>query len=30
VVWGTNQFSGVVNPPPHGVNWRTQIFALQP
>jgi hypothetical protein len=30
VVWGTNQFSGVVNPPPTGVNWRTQIFALQP
>jgi hypothetical protein len=29
-VWGTNQFSGVVSPPPAGVNWRTQIFALQP
>ncbi|MDQ6867873.1 MAG: hypothetical protein M3178_05555 [Pseudomonadota bacterium] len=30
VVWGTNQFSGVVSPPPGGVNWRTQIFALEP
>jgi hypothetical protein len=30
VVWGTNQFSGVLNLPPNGVNWRTQIFALQP
>jgi hypothetical protein len=30
VVWGTNQFSGVANPPPNGVNWRTQIFSLQP
>src|SRR5439155_23608641 len=27
---GTNQYSGVPNPPPNGVNWRTQIFALQP
>jgi hypothetical protein len=30
VVWGTNQFDGVVNPPPNGVNWRTQIFAVEP
>jgi hypothetical protein len=30
VVWGTNQFSGVVNPPPDGDNWRTQIFELEP
>ncbi len=30
VVWGTNQFSGLANPPPTGVNWRTQIFALEP
>jgi hypothetical protein len=30
VVWGTNQFSGVVSPPHTGVNWRTQIFAIQP
>lgn len=29
-VWGTNQYSGVLNPPADGVNWRTQIFALQP
>jgi len=29
-VWGTNQYSGVKNPPANGVNWRTQIFALQP
>ncbi|MGQ0485154.1 MAG: hypothetical protein ACT4SY_07385, partial [Hyphomicrobiales bacterium] len=29
-VWGTNQFSGVLSPPSGGVNWRTQIFALQP
>ncbi|MCI0601055.1 MAG: hypothetical protein L0Y50_09720 [Beijerinckiaceae bacterium] len=30
VVWGTNQFSGVVNPPANDVNWRTQIFAVKP
>lgn len=30
VVWGTNQFSGLLNPPANGVNWRTQIFALEP
>ena len=30
VVWGTNQYSGVLSPPAGGVNWRTQIFALQP
>ncbi|MGH8322852.1 MAG: hypothetical protein ACRETD_03480, partial [Steroidobacteraceae bacterium] len=30
VVWGTNEFSGVVAPPPGGVNWRTQFFALEP
>jgi len=30
VVWGTNQFSGLLNPPADGVNWLTQIFALQP
>ena len=30
VVWGTNQFSGVTNPPAGGVNWRTRIFALRP
>lgn len=29
-VWGTNQFSGVTNPPAGGVNWRTRIFAVQP
>jgi len=29
-VWSTNQFSGVLNPPAGGVNWRTRIFALQP
>jgi len=29
-VWGTNQFSGVSNPPASGVSWRTQNFALQP
>lgn len=30
VVWGANQFSGVVNPPANGINWRTQIFAVKP
>ena len=30
VVWGTNQFSGVVNPPANAVNWRTQIFSINP
>jgi hypothetical protein len=30
VVWGTNQFDGVVNPPPSGISWRTQIFAVEP
>jgi hypothetical protein len=29
-VWGTNQFSGVTNPPKAGVSWRTEIFALEP
>jgi hypothetical protein len=29
-VWGTNQYSGVVSPPPAGVNWRTEFFALKP
>lgn len=29
-VWGTSQFSGVLNPPANGVNWHTEIFALQP
>jgi hypothetical protein len=30
VVWGTNQFSGVVDPPADGANWVTQIFSAQP
>jgi hypothetical protein len=30
VVWGTNQFSGVLNPPTTMANWRTEIFALEP
>lgn len=30
VVWGTNQFSGVLNPSTQNGNWRTQIFAIQP
>ena len=30
MVWSTNQFSGVVNPPVSDSNWRTRIFALQP
>lgn len=30
VVWGTNQYSGVVNPPASTSNWRTQIFAVKP
>jgi hypothetical protein len=31
VVWGTNQFSGLLNPPPTTLaNWRTQIFELKP
>jgi hypothetical protein len=29
-VWGTNQFSGVLNPSAATANWRTQIFNLQP
>lgn len=29
-VWGANQFSGVLSPPTGGVNWRTEIFALEP
>lgn len=29
-VWGTNQFSGILNPPVNGVNWRTRIFNLAP
>lgn len=30
VVWGTNQFSGLLNPPANDYNWRTQIFSLKP
>jgi hypothetical protein len=30
VVWSTNQYSGVVNPPTANANWRTQIFAVEP
>lgn len=30
MVWGTNQFSGVLSPPVGDANWRTEIFALQP
>jgi hypothetical protein len=30
VVWGTNQFSGVMNPRTTHNDWRTQIFALRP
>ncbi len=30
VVWGTNQFSGVVAPSPNDSNWTTQIFAVKP
>jgi hypothetical protein len=30
VVWGTNQFSGVLNPQTNIANWRTQIFAVKP
>jgi hypothetical protein len=30
VVWGTNQFSGVNNPPANGPSWRTRIFAHRP
>jgi hypothetical protein len=30
VVWGTNQFSGLLNPPANDYNWRTQIFELRP
>ena len=29
-VWGTNQFSGVLNPSAATANWRTRIFNLQP
>ena len=29
-VWGTNQYSGLVNPPSGTANGRTRIFALQP
>ncbi len=29
-VWGTNQYSGVVNPGTSIANWRTQIFAVKP
>ena len=29
-VWGTNQYSGVANPPANGTNWRTWIFNVQP
>lgn len=30
VVWGTNQYSGVLAPSPAAANWVTQIFALKP
>jgi hypothetical protein len=29
-VWGTNQYSGVVNPPVTSARWRTRIFQLAP
>lgn len=29
-VWGTNQYSGVLNPTAGTANWRTWIFNLQP
>lgn len=29
-VWGTNQYSGVLNPAAGTANWRTWIFNLQP
>jgi hypothetical protein len=29
-VWGTNQYSGVINPPVNIASWRTWIFSLQP
>jgi hypothetical protein len=29
-VWGTNQYSGLANPPSGGANWRTWIFDHQP
>lgn len=29
-VWGTNQYSGVVNPSPANGNFRTRIFRLNP
>jgi hypothetical protein len=30
VVWGTNQYSGVVSPSTATANWRTWIFSLEP
>lgn len=29
-VWGMSAYSGLASPPATGVNWLTQIFALQP
>lgn len=29
-VWGTNQYSGLVNPPTNTANFRTRIFNLRP
>jgi hypothetical protein len=29
-VWGTNQFSGVVNPSTNSAQWRTRVFQLSP
>ncbi len=30
IVFGVNQYSGVVNPPAGNANWRTRIFGLRP
>jgi len=30
LIWGTNQFSGVVDPSPSAANWVTRIFAVRP
>jgi hypothetical protein len=30
MVWGTNQYSGLANPPTGTANFRTWIFAVQP
>jgi hypothetical protein len=30
VVWGTNQYSGLANPPANGDNFRTRIFSIKP